>query len=104
MERANPKLYLTNMSKAARPGKIYLDYLRNERGATAVAPYSPRARENVGVAVPLAWSELKLPERLDFRIANFADWRARLKKDPWGKMLTIKQSISAEAKKACGVR
>ncbi len=104
MERANPKLYLTNMSKAARPGKIYLDYLRNERGATAVAPYSPRARANVGVAVPLTWPELKLAESPDFRIGNFADWQARLKKDPWEKMLTISQAISAEAKKACGVK
>ena len=60
MERSNPRLYLTKMTKAARAGKIYLDYLRNERGATAVAPYSPRARANVGVAVPLEWSELSL--------------------------------------------
>ncbi len=104
MERVNPKLYLTNMSKAARPGKIYLDYLRNERGATAVAPYSPRARANVGVAVPLTWAELKLPERPDFRIGNFAEWQPRLKRDPWEKMLTVSQAISPEAKRACGVK
>ena len=104
MERANPRLYLTNMSKAARTNKIYLDYLRNERGATAVAPYSPRARPNVGVAVPLAWSELDLPERPDFRIANFPDWSARLKKDPWAKMLTTPQPITLEARHACGLR
>lgn len=104
MERANPKLYLTNMSKAARPGKIYLDYLRNERGATAVAPYSPRARANVGVAVPLTWAELKLAERPDFRVGNFEQWQARLKKDPWEKMLAMSQAISGEAKKACGVK
>ena len=104
MERANPRLYLTNMSKAARPGKIYLDYLRNERGATAVAPYSPRARAGVGVAVPLAWSELDLPARPDFRIANFPEWRDRLKKDPWAKMLTTPQPITPEARRACGLR
>ena len=104
MERANPALYLTKMTKAMRTNKIYLDYLRNERGATAVAPYSPRARPNVGVAVPLAWSELALPQRPDFRIANFADWSPRLKKDPWAKLLTTPQPITPEARRACGLR
>ncbi len=104
MERANPRLYLTKMTKAARTGKIYLDYLRNERGATAVAPYSPRARANVGVAVPLEWSELKLLERPDYRVGNFSDWSARLKKDPWAKLLTSKQRVSDEAKRAVGLK
>ena len=104
MERANPKLYLTVMTKAARKGKIYLDYLRNERGATAVAPYSPRARAGVGVAVPLEWKELELAARPDFRVGNFADWSGRLRKDPWVKMLEMPQEISAAARKACGVK
>ncbi len=93
MERENPKLYLSKMSKAARAGKIYLDYLRNERGATAVAPYSPRAREGMGVAVPLAWSELKAAERPLFRVANFAEWGGRLKKDVWIDLPKVKQSL-----------
>ncbi len=94
MEAANPRRYLTKMTKAARAGKIYLDYLRNERGATAVAPWSPRARPNVGVAVPLMWSELKLAARPIFTVHNFSDWRERLKKDPWAKMAGITQDIS----------
>ena len=104
LERANPSLYLTKMTKAARTNKIYLDYLRNERGATAVAPYSPRARANVGVAVPLEWSELDLPTRPDFRVGNFATWQHRLHKDPWAKMLTLTQPITPEARRACGLR
>jgi bifunctional non-homologous end joining protein LigD len=92
MERDNPRLYLTKMTKAARAGKIYLDYLRNERGATAVAPYSPRARKGVPVSVPLAWSELKIP-RPDFRVANFSKWSHRLKKDVWAKLLKSTQSL-----------
>ena len=104
MERAKPNLYLTKMTKAARTGKIYLDYLRNERGATAVAPYSPRARKGVGVAVPLAWSELTVPDRPLFRVATFAEWGGRIKKDVWAELSTIKQQISAEARRAVGGR
>jgi bifunctional non-homologous end joining protein LigD len=97
VERSNPRLYLTTMSKAARSGKIYLDYLRNERGATAVAPWSPRARPNVGVAVPLNWSELKLPDRPVFAVGNFEEWRGRLKKDPWAKLLAAHQKLEISA-------
>ncbi len=97
--RPTHQLYLTKMTKAARTGKIYLDYLRNERGATAVAPWSPRARPHAGVAVPLAWSELKLPERPIFNIANFPEWQFRLKKDPWAKLAATQQNLPAEALK-----
>ena len=93
MERQNPRLYLTKMSKAARAGKIYLDYLRNERGATAVAPYSPRARKGCGVAVPLAWPELNADERPLFRVTNFNKWSYRLKKDVWADLLKSTQSL-----------
>lgn len=96
LERANPRLYLTKMSKAARVGKIYLDYLRNERGATAVAPYSPRARAGMPVSVPLAWNELKAGERPRFTVANFGDWSSRLKKDPWKGMDTMRQRVEPE--------
>ncbi len=104
LERANPRLYLTKMTKAARTGKIYLDYLRNERGATAVAPYSPRARPDPGVAMPLAWTELKADARPDYRIANFDEWQVRLKKDPWSKMNQTQQSLTAETLQRLGVK
>jgi bifunctional non-homologous end joining protein LigD len=81
------------MTKAARTGKIYLDYLRNERGATAVAPYSPRARKGVPVSVPLAWSELQSPERPRFTVANFSEWSDRLKKDVWATLMKSTQSL-----------
>ena len=103
MERARPALYLTKMTKSARVGKIYLDYLRNERGATAVAPYSPRARSGGPVSMPLAWSDLKLAERPVFRVAEFAAWRGRLQNDPWKALPGIKQAISAKALAAVGM-
>ncbi len=98
MERENPRLYLTKMTKAARTGKIYLDYLRNERGATAVAPFSMRSRAGLPVSVPLDWKELAEPQRPTFRIDNFAgEWRDRLKRDPWKKIGTLQQSLSPDA-------
>jgi bifunctional non-homologous end joining protein LigD len=99
MERENPRLYLTKMTKSARAGKIYLDYLRNERGATAVAPYSPRSRPGVNVSMPLAWSEIApsgafAATRPEFSVANFLDWRSRLKKDPWKSLPHTAQSLN----------
>jgi bifunctional non-homologous end joining protein LigD len=94
MEKSDPKLYLTSMSKAARTGRIYLDYLRNERGGTAVAAYSPRARPGANVSIPLAWAELRLADRPVFRVADYMDWKARLKRDPWKNLGEIKQSIT----------
>lgn len=94
MEKDIPSLYLTTMSKAARKDKIFLDYLRNERGATAVAPYSPRARPGVTVSLPLSWKELESDVAPRFTVAGFAGWKARLRRDPWKEMLTLRQRLS----------
>ena len=96
MERANPRLYLTKMTKAARVGKIYLDYLRNERGATAVAPFSPRARPGVTASVPLDWKELATPERPRFALSEFPIWQERLRRDPWKRMATLSQNLDPD--------
>ena len=55
---AEPERFVATMSKAKRKGKIFIDWLRNQRGATAVLPYSARAREGAPIAVPIAWGEL----------------------------------------------
>ncbi|HCY02764.1 MAG TPA: ATP-dependent DNA ligase, partial [Erythrobacter sp.] len=57
-----PDIYVAEASKAKRKGRIFIDWLRNQRGATAVVPYSARARSGAPVAITLAWNELKAME------------------------------------------
>jgi len=83
MAADNPNSYLINMARKARPGKIYLDYLRNDRMATAVAPLSPRARDGAPVSMPLLWTQMRSgldPKRFSIRttpglIAKSVAWR-----------------------------
>ncbi|WP_334183476.1 DNA ligase D [Novosphingobium sp.] len=71
MSLSQPKRYVATMSKAKRKGRIFIDWLRNQRGATAVLPYSARAREGAPVAVPIAWDELEgMKDAHPFSIAD----------------------------------
>jgi bifunctional non-homologous end joining protein LigD len=97
MEQARPGLYLSKMSKAARTNKIYLDYLRNERGATAVAPYSMRARAGLPVSMPLEWKELTGNTRPRYTVQTVEEWKPRLKKNPWQRVLEVKQTLNTAA-------
>ena len=91
-----PREFVAVMSKAERRGKIFIDYLRNDRTATAVAPYSTRARVGAPVAVPLAWEELNAgidPRRFDIHAVQKR--LAELESDPWKNFLTTKQGCPA---------
>jgi bifunctional non-homologous end joining protein LigD len=102
MERDAPDRFTTNMAKAKRKGKIFLDYLRNSRGATFIAPYSPRARPGAPVAVPVTWDELAAG--VDPASFTTATVPARLAAvgDPWAAMGEVKQQITARAWRAVG--
>jgi len=65
MVAADPEAYVATMSKAKRPGKIFIDYFRNDYTATAIADYAVRARPGAPVAVPLDWKELNSLESSD---------------------------------------
>jgi bifunctional non-homologous end joining protein LigD len=94
LAQAAPNQYTTNMAKAARKGRIFVDYLRNDRGATAVCAYSTRARAGAPVSTPLAWNELSSAIRSDhFTVENLPARLASLKRDPWEGIDQVRQHI-----------
>jgi bifunctional non-homologous end joining protein LigD len=96
MEAEDRSLYIAKMTKAARTNKIYLDYLRNDRGSTSIAPFSPRARRGAPVAMTLDWKELRASARPEFHVTDLAHWRPRLRRDPWKAMSATHQRLTPE--------
>jgi bifunctional non-homologous end joining protein LigD len=88
-----PERFVATMSKAKRKGKLFIDYLRNERGSTAIAPWSSRSRQGAPAAVPVGWDELaSLTAANQFSLADAAD-RAR-QPDPWKGYFAATQAIT----------
>jgi bifunctional non-homologous end joining protein LigD len=99
----SPEGFTANQSKRARQGRIYIDYLRNARGATAVGGYSPRARPGAPVSTPLFWEEVEKGVRPEgFTIATVLQRIAALDSDPWAEIGELRQSISAAVRRRMG--
>ena len=94
MVQRAPEEYTASLSKASRTGKLFIDYLRNSQGATAVAAYSTRALPGAPVATPVAWDELGTDLRSDqFTVKNLPRRLAARRKDPWDGFLKLRQSL-----------
>lgn len=94
---AEPDRFVAKMSKAVRKGRIFVDWLRNQRGATAIAPYSTRAKPGAPVAMPVSWSELpKLRSANAFGLAAATKRIESGKAEPWKEYFSVKQAVSAK--------
>jgi bifunctional non-homologous end joining protein LigD len=97
MAKDTPTKYTAVLSKSARRGKIYVDYLRNGRGATAISAYSTRARAGAPVSTPLAWEELSPAIKPShFTLDNLPTRLRHLASDPWADIGKINQSLPAK--------
>jgi bifunctional non-homologous end joining protein LigD len=103
MQLELPDHFISKASKAARKGLIFVDWLRNTRGATAVAPWSTRARASAGVSVPVTWSDLdSLRSGDQFTLMSVVRSRPRL--DPWRSLLVARQGITQSIMRQLGAK
>ncbi len=104
LAKDSPGRFTTIQSLARRKGRIYLDFRRNTRGATAIAAYSTRAHPQATVSVPLGWEELDACLGSDYyHVANLPRRLKGLTEDPWEGMEDVRQSLTAKAKKKLGM-
>jgi bifunctional non-homologous end joining protein LigD len=94
MEADEPNRYVASATKSKRNKRIFVDYLRNSREATAVAPYSTRARPGAPVSTPIDWSELgTLKSSNQYTVLNLPARLKRLRNDPWKEIARVKQML-----------
>jgi bifunctional non-homologous end joining protein LigD len=92
MAEDSPGRYVATMSKAKRKGKIFVDYLRNTRGATAIAPFSTRSRKGAFVAMPVSWPQLsKMKDAHPVAVGEAKRFAGR--GDPWSGYFKLKQKL-----------
>jgi len=104
LARTLPRQFSAKMGEKNRVGKIFIDYLRNKRQASTVAPYSARARPGLPVATPIFWEELdELPGAAVWSIASLPQRLARLAADPWQDYFRTRQSLTRAMKEKLGL-
>jgi bifunctional non-homologous end joining protein LigD len=91
-----PDRYTATLSKAKRKGKIFIDYLRNAKTASAVCVYSTRARAGAPVSMPLRWEDLKTDPRGEFDIQTAPKHAARLRRDSWADFERARVPLDAD--------
>ena len=97
---AIPQRFTSNMAKRVRKGKVFIDYLRNARGATAIAAYSTRAKPGAPVSAPIAWDELSNEMAPDyFTVMNLPGRLKHLRRDPWDAYDRSARRITVEMRK-----
>jgi bifunctional non-homologous end joining protein LigD len=94
MSADSPQLYLAKMTKALRKGKIFIDYFRNSREATAVVAYSTRARAGAPVSMPVTWDAL--PRTTGANQFTLLNLKKYLKSDPWAEIGKVRQKLPAK--------
>ena len=99
-----PEQFVAVAGNAKRPGSIYIDYLRNSRGATSVASYSLRARPGAPVAVPLRWEELgRIASAAAFDLCSTPKRLTRLRSDPWEALDSTRQNLDEVAESLASI-
>jgi bifunctional non-homologous end joining protein LigD len=102
---SDPGRYTSKLPKASRKGKIFIDYLRNGRGATSICAYSTRARPHAPVSVPLFWEELETDVRGDtYTLRNLPERLEGLPADPWEGFTKLRQSLTVAMRRAVGMK
>jgi bifunctional non-homologous end joining protein LigD len=95
--RLAPRNFVSTMTRALRENRVYVDYLRNQRGSTSVAAYSTRARDGAAVSTPLAWAELEASTTpLAFTVRTVPERLAAMEEDPWEGYGDLRQSVTAK--------
>jgi bifunctional non-homologous end joining protein LigD len=96
MAREAPDRFTSNMRKAVRGGRIFVDWLRNQRTSTAICPWSTRAKPQAPIALSISWDELRRAKRADPVTVKTVARRLKLA-DPWPGYFSLRQSFTREA-------